>query len=221
MDRRFLAILAGLVIIFGGIFAVSQHKTGSSDGTSSGGQPTKHIEGQGKAGVTLVEYGDYECPVCSEYYLPLKQAESQLSSQIYFQFSNLPLTSIHPNAYGAARAAEAAGLQNQYWQMHDLLYANQSAWASSSKAQTIFDGYARQLGLNVTKFDQDYASSQVNDSISADMTAFGKTGQAQATPTFFLDGKFIDNSQFIDPATGPSATKIVQVLQAEITAKIH
>ena len=218
MDKRFLGILAGIIVIFAGIFVVSQHSTNKS--TTTNAQPTNHVEGSSSSGVTLVEYGDYECPICGDYYLPLKQAFGQFGNQIQFQFRNLPLTQIHQNAFAGARAAEAAGLQNQYWQMHDQLYGNQTAWANSSNPQPYFDSYAKTLGLNVSQFDSDYASSKVNDSINADLAAFGKTGKPEATPTFFLDGKYIDNSQLSDTSTGaPSVDKLASVLSAEIAAK--
>src|SRR6266404_8086437 len=204
MDKRFLGILAAVIIIFAGIFAISQssNNKSSNNGTSSGAQATNHVEGQGSKGVTLVEYGDYECPVCEAYYQPLKQAVSQYLPQIYFQFRNLPLTSIHPNAFAGARAAEAAGLQGKYWQMHDKLYDNQNEWVSSSNPQTFFDNYAQQVGLKVSQFNSDYASGKVNNSINADLAAFAKTGQQQATPTFFLDGNYVPNTQMVDPQTG-------------------
>jgi protein-disulfide isomerase len=221
MDRRFLTILGAVIIIFIGIFAISQHSSNKSNtGGNSNSQTTKHVEGQGASGVTLVEYGDYECPICEEYYLPLKQAVADNLSQIHFQFKNLPLTSIHPNAFSAARAAEAAGLQGKYWQMHDKLYENQNAWVSVSNPQSTFDQYAKDIGLNAAQFNTDYASGKVNDAINADLSAFSKTGQPQATPTFFLDGGFLDNTKLIDSATGqPTAAKITSVLKAEIAKK--
>lgn len=223
MDRRFMGILVGLVVIFIAIFAFTKNSGNNNSGSSTKNnqaQVTNHVLGQGQKGVTLVEYGDYECPVCEVYYLPLKQAVVQLSSDIRFQFSNLPLTSIHPNAFAAARAAEAAGLQNKYWEMHDKLYDNQNNWASSQAPQSIFEDYARQIGLDINKFKQDYASSQVNDAINADLNAFSKTKQTMATPTFFLDGKYVPNSELIDASTGtPSSDKIVKLLQAEIAKK--
>lgn len=218
MDKRFLGILGALVIIFIGIFAVSQKSNNPSGGTNTGAQASKHIEGQGQKGVTLVEYGDYECPICEQYYLPLKQVVSQYSSDIYFQFRNLPLTAIHQNAFAGARAAEAAGLQNKYWQMHDKLYDNQTEWASSSNPQTFFNTYAQAIGLNLNQFKQDYASSKVNDTINADLAAFDKTGKEKATPTFFLDGQYIANTDLIDQS-GPSAAKIGAAIQAEIAKK--
>jgi protein-disulfide isomerase len=221
MDRRFLGILVAIVIIFIGIFALTQHSSNKTPGsTKTSAQTTHHVQGQSQKGVTLVEWGDYECSVCEIYYQPVKQAVAQYSSEITFQFSNLPLTSIHPNAFASARAAEAAGLQNKYWQMHDKLYENQNEWVSASNPQTTFDTYAQQIGLNVSKFDSDYASSQVNDAINADLAAFGKTGKEQATPTFFLDGQYLPNSELIDSQSGqPTAAKIAQVIKAEIDKK--
>src|ERR1700759_4161004 len=144
MDKRFLGILGAVIIIFIGIFAISQHSSNKTNtGGGSSAQTTNHVEGQGSSGVKLVEYGDYECPVCEEYYQPVKQAVADNSSQIYFQFRNLPLTSLPPNAFAAARAAEAAGMQNKYWQMHDKLYDNQNDWVSQPNPQSIFDQYAK------------------------------------------------------------------------------
>jgi len=186
MTKTFWAIIAIIIVIFGGILAFHNNKTGSS----GSGTPTNHVEGGGSTGVTLVEYGDYECPYCSQYYTTVKQVFSQYSSQIYFQFRNLPLSQVHPNAFAGARAAEAAGLQGKFWEMHDLLYENQSSWSTASgDVSPILASYAQQLGLNVTQFKSDYASLKVDNLINADLAAFNKTGEVEATPTFFLDGK--------------------------------
>jgi protein-disulfide isomerase len=221
MDKRFLAILAGLVIIFGGIFVVSQNSNSSgSSGGSSSGTPTNHVEGKGTKKVTLVEYGDYQCPICGAYYQPLKDVYAKYSNDIYFQFRNLPLISIHQNAFAGARAAEAAGMQNKYWEMHDMLYENQNSWSTSNNPLSIFQSYAKSLGLNVEQFKADYSSGKVNDAINADLTAFKKTGKQQATPTFFLDGQYLDNSSLSDPKTGaPTLDKFSQVLDAAIAKK--
>jgi protein-disulfide isomerase len=136
-----------------------------------------------------------------------------------FQVRNLPLTSLHPNAFSAARAAEAAGLQNKYWEMHDALYENQTAWSASSNPLSFFDAYATQLGLNKASFDKDYASEQVNNAINADTAAFGKTGDEMATPTFYLDGKKLDNTTLIDTSGRPSAASFEKVINAEIAKK--
>jgi protein-disulfide isomerase len=224
MDRRFLTILAVLVIAFIGIFAVSKNSNNDNSGTkNSSAQPTNHVEGLGQKSVTLVEYGDYQCSVCYAYYPTVKQVTQQFSDQIHFQFRNLPLTSLHPNAFAGARAAEAAGLQGKYWEMHDVLYENQdpsgqTGWvASRTPLDSYFAGYAKGLNLDVNQFKTDYASTKVNDAINADLSAFEKTHQQMATPTFFIDGQYIPYSDLVDPSTGrPSVDKFASVINAEI-----
>jgi protein-disulfide isomerase len=209
MDKRFWGILIAVVVVLGGIYwATAGNKAGAP---SSSNQPTSHIEGQGQAKVTLLEYGDYECPYCGEYYPVVKQVAADYSAQIFFQFRNLPLTQIHQNAFAGARAAEAAGLQNKFWQMHDTLYENQSSWVNASDPLTYFNNFAQQLGLNVTQFQKDFASNTVNNLINADVTVFGKTGAQEATPTFFLDGTQIQ------PAASLSAFE--SLINAEIKKK--
>ena len=202
MTTRFWIIIVIILVVFGGVLVFHKNNTAKTAGT-----PTNNVEGEGKTGVKLVEYGDFECPYCGEYYPIVKQVAAQYNTQIFFQFRNLPLTQIHPNAFAGARAAQAAALQGKFWQMHDLLYDNQNQWVSSSNPETLFVGYAQSLNLNVSQFQSDYASTSVNDTIQADIAAFAKTGQPEATPTFFLDGKHITPdptvasfSQFIDAA---------------------
>jgi protein-disulfide isomerase len=216
MTKSFWAILAIVAVILGGIFVLSSKNDPSQGSTTAA---TKHVEGKGSTGITFQEYGDYQCPVCGSFYPAVKEVQTKYNDQLFFQFSNLPLTSLHPNAFAAARAAEAAGLQNKYFEMYDLLYQNQQVWSSSSSAETIFTGYANQLGLNTTKFKQDFASSKVNTAINADIAAFKKTGADQATPTFFLDGKKINNTDLFDSNNQPSVEKFSKLIDAAIAAK--
>jgi protein-disulfide isomerase len=190
MSKQFWGVLAIIAIIFVGIFVVSGNKNNNSSTSSSNTKPTEHIEGLGKDNVTLVEYGDYECPYCEEYSTIVAQIQQQYNNQIYYQFRNFPLTSIHPNAFAGARAAEAAGLMGKFWQMHNLLYAysNWDVWSTSSNPTTYFYQYAQELGLNLAKFKTEFASSQVNNIINADINAGNKL-DIQGTPTFYLDGK--------------------------------
>ena len=214
MSKQFLAIIAVIIIVLVGIFALTGNKSSNSGGKSSSGKPTSHIEGNDKSGVTLVEYGDFECPFCEEAYPVVKQTVSQFNDQISFQFRNFPLVSIHQNAFAGARAAEAAGLQGKYFQMHDLLYDNQNQWAQSSNPTTYFNQYAKQLGLNVTQFKKDYGSTAVNDAINADMAAGNKLG-VNATPTFYLNGKQIN----LNPEDQSSVKAFAQQIQAAIDQK--
>ena len=191
MSKAFWGFLAAIVVVFGLVFYFT-HNNNSGSSTLSSVQPTNHIEGQGKSGVKLVEYGDYECPYCEEYYPVVKQVVSDEFSQITFQFRNFPLTTIHPNAFAGARAAEAAGLMGKFWQMHDMLYSstNWQQWSTASDPNPYFDQYAKQLGLNLATFKSDFSSSKVNNMIEADVNQGNKLN-IQGTPTFFLDGKQI------------------------------
>ncbi len=225
MDKRFWGILVGIVIIFGVIFwFTGKHKAGAP----SGALASSHIEGSGSSGVTLIEYGDYECPFCGEYYPVVKQVQAEYSSQIFFQFRNLPLVSLHPNAFAGARAAEAAALQGKFWEMHDALYQAQdpngkTGWvASSDPLDQYFANFASQLGLNVAKFKTDFAGDQVNNTINADLAAFAKTKAQEATPTFFLDGKQISPGVFNNDGSinAPATINNFQnSINAEITKK--
>lgn len=209
MDKRFWAILGVIAVIIIGVFWITNDKKAGTPNSTA--QASQHTLGHGAKGVTLLEYGDYECPYCAQYYSVVKQVVDQYQNDITFQFRNLPLTQIHPNAFASARAAEAAGLQNKFWEMHDYLYAHQQDWVNASNPSTIFGNYAIKLGLNADKFKQDYASEQVNGVINADVAAFNKTGAQEATPAFFLDGKQVNPTISMD--------SFKQLLDAEIAKK--
>jgi len=189
MDKRFWGIILVIILIFSGVIFFTNKKDDTTNAN-----PTNHVTGGNSKNVTLIEYGDYQCPACGSYYPVVKQVVAKYKNDIKFQFRNLPLSQIHPNAFAGARAAEAAALQNKFWEMHDKLYDEQNVWSSASKPNDYFNGYAEELGLNVAQFKTDFASSKVNASINADIAAFNKTGAAAATPTFFLDGKRIDTN---------------------------
>lgn len=218
MSKQFLAVLAVIILVFVGIIALGGKSNPNNSGSSTA-TLTNHVEGQNKDNITLVEYGDYQCPYCGQYYPIVKQVESEFNQQISFQFRNFPLTSLHPNAFAGARAAEAAALQGKFWQMHDLLYEqndlnqqNQSvpSWITSTSPTAFFDADAQQLGLNVTQFKSDYASDKVNNLINADLAEGNKLG-VNATPTFYLDGKQI--------SPGESVAAFEQLINAEIAKK--
>jgi len=138
-----------------GIFNFTKNQTPNKSGSSSSVQPSENKQGSGSKGVTLVEYGDFQCPFCKNYYPLVKQVQQAYGDAITFQFRNYPLNQIHPHAYEAARAAQAAAKQGKFFEMHDLLYENQDNWANASNVSTIFEGYAQQLGLNTDQFKSD------------------------------------------------------------------
>ena len=190
MSKRFLGILVIIVLALGVVYWSTNRKSdkgSASSSSSSSSQLSSHILGKGTTGVTLVEYGDYQCPYCGQYYPLIKSVTDKYQDQIAFQFRNFPLSQVHQNAFAGARAAEAAGLQNKYWEMHDLLYEQQNSWQGSTNVEPVFEQYATELGLNLTKFKTDYASSAVNNVINADESEGTKLG-VQGTPTFFLQG---------------------------------
>lgn len=208
MDKRFWGIILVIILIFGGIIFFNNKK---EDNATKNVQATQHVTGNNKKNVTLIEYGDYQCPACGQYYPVVKQVVEKYKDDIKFQFRNLPLSQIHPNAFASARAAEAASLQGKFWEMHDKLYDNQNVWSSGSNPADYFNQYAEDLGLNVAQFKTDFASSKVNATINADIEAFNKTGASMATPTFFLDGKRIDTTNTVESFS--------KQIDAEIAAK--
>lgn len=196
MDKRFWGIIIAIIVVFSGIVLLSHR---NSNGTNSSNvQPSNHLTGKLDSKVKLIEYGDYQCPPCALYEPIVEQVIAKYSDKITFQFRNLPISQIHQNAFAAARAAEAASDQNKFWEMHNLIYKNQDNWKDSNNAGSIFEGYATELGLNLTQFKTDFASSATNDRVNADLNEFDKTGFEKATPTFILNGKKITPDPTLD-----------------------
>lgn len=197
MSKQFWGIIVVIVLLFVGVFALSGSKSDdSSNSKSSTKQLTNHTKGASTTGVKLVEYGDFQCPYCEQYSTTVDSVVQEYGDKITFQFRNFPLTSLHQNAFAAARAAEAASLQDKsgsqdkYWAMHDTLYqaSNWQDWTNSKNPNTFFETYASQIGLDTTQYKKDFASTKVNDIINADMGEGNKLG-ITGTPTFFVDGK--------------------------------
>ena len=127
-----------------------------------------HIKGNPDATVTLTEYGDFQCPACGQFYPIVKSTLDQYGSQIRFEFKNFPLTTIHPYALSAAKAAEAAGVQGKFFEMHDKLFENQKAWSASASPAAFYVQYAQELGLDVNLFKQHMRASLIEDEIKKD-----------------------------------------------------
>lgn len=200
MSKGFWLIIAAIVLVFGGILFFKGDEAGApTDGSAA----SNHTMGDNAKGVVLLEYGDYQCIFCGQYYPLVKQVVEKYKADIAFQFRNLPLSQNHKNAFAASRAAEAASLQGKFWEMYDALFQNQSAWSDSSNPLGIFEQYASQLGLNVEQFKTDFGSEQVNDTINADVAEFKKTGAPMSTPTFFLNG------EKIEPKSGEDFSKLI------------
>lgn len=202
MSKTFWAIIAAIIIVFAGIIIFNRDEANEP---SSDAQPSNHTKGEGTTGVTFVEYADFECPYCAQFYSIVNQVVEEYQDRITFQFRHLPLPT-HQHSRAAARAAEAAGKQGKFWEMHDLIFQNHAEWSGSNDATRNFEQYAEQLGLDIEKYKQDFASAEVNATINADIAAFEATGEQKSTPAFFLDGERIqatsaeEFSQLIDEA---------------------
>lgn len=188
MSKRFLIILAVIALAFVGFLWFSNSKETKAP---SDGQATNHVTGGENAKVTLVEYGDFECPACGSYYPIVEQVKEKYGDKLKFQFRHFPLVQIHKNAMVGHRAAEAAGRQGKFWQMYNILYKQQQTWTAGTNAARIMEDYALQIGLNIDQFKKDFASESVNDAINADTKA-GQALGANSTPTFILNGKKLD-----------------------------
>ena len=149
---------------------------------------TDHSRGSTTAPVTLVEYGDFQCPACGEYYpMVEKLVKEEGPTKLRMIFRHFPLSQ-HPNAVPAAKAAEAADLQGKFWEMYSMLYERQKTWEGSTDSKTVFIGYAKEMGLDTTKFASDFELKSVNDRITLDYKGGSKAG-ISGTPTFFVNGK--------------------------------
>jgi protein-disulfide isomerase len=151
-----------------------------------------HAQGPADAAVTLVEYGDYECPFCGAAYPIIKELQGRTGEMLRFVFRNFPITTSHPHAERAAEAAEAAAAQGRFWEMHDLLYENQARLGDEH-----LRAYAEQLGLDVEPFDRELAEHVHVERIREDFMSGVRSG-VNGTPTFYVNGVRHDDSYDVD-----------------------
>jgi protein-disulfide isomerase len=147
-----------------------------------------HIQGPADAAVTLVEYGDYECPYCGAAYPIIQEVQARMGTRLRFVFRNFPITTSHPHAEQAAEAAEAAATQGKFWQMHDLLYENQRRLRDQD-----LRAYAETLRLDVERFDKELAEHVHAERIHEDFLSGVRSG-VNGTPTFYINGARHDGS---------------------------
>ena len=154
-----------------------------------------HVFGKAGSKVTLIEYGDYQCPPCANIHPVVKLISEKYKDQLQFVFRNYPITSSHPNAKAAAATAESAGLQGKFWEMHNKIYETQSDWSdlSINERGSFFENLASGLGLDIEKFKNDIAEPKINEKINFDSTLAKKAG-VEGTPSFYLNGTSLDSS---------------------------
>jgi protein-disulfide isomerase len=217
MNKKFwIALLIIIVGVFG--LAITQSNKDSAIKRKvenpKAVQADDHIRGKSDSKVYLITYGDYECPACNAWEPEIQKIKDEYKDRVAFIFRNLPLTDKHINAFAAARAAEAANLQGKFWEMHDLLYVKWEEWNGDNKsAQTKFETYAQELGLDMAKFKTDYQSEVVADRINSDLVTASAVG-ADGTPTFLINGEKVK----VD-AVSSGKTEIRRLLDQKLSAQ--
>jgi protein-disulfide isomerase len=152
-------------------------------------QQRDHIQGEGSAQATLVEYGDYECPYCGQAYPIVKEVQKRLKNKLRFVFRNFPITQIHLHAQQAAEAAESAAAQNKFWEMHDYLFEHQRALDDVHLQQ-----YAKNIQIdNISKFKYELEQHVYAAHVREDFLSGVRSG-VNGTPTFFINGIRYDDS---------------------------
>jgi protein-disulfide isomerase len=151
-----------------------------------------HIQGPADAPVTLVEYGDYQCPYCGAAHPIVKEVQARIGDRLRFVFRNFPISTSHPHAEQAAEAAEAAAAQDRFWPMHDLIFENQKRLRDRD-----LRGYAAQVGLDLDRFDRELAEHTHAARVHEDFMSGVRSG-VNGTPTFFINGARHDDSYDVE-----------------------
>lgn len=161
--------------------------------------PSDNAKGPANAPITLVEYGDYQCPACSAFHPVVESIFEEAAGNLRFVFRHFPLKNIHPNADMAAHAVEAAALQGKYWEMHDIVFERQAEWSSlpRNSARNKMLEYAREIGLDADRLDEDMDSDVVNDKVDADIDG-GEYAGVNSTPSFFVNGKLVSGANSLE-----------------------
>lgn len=149
-----------------------------------------HIRGNPDAPVTLEEFGDFQCPPCGQFAAFTEELLKEYNSRLRVVFRNFPL-SAHEHAREAALAAEAAGFQGKFWEMHDTLYREQSNWSKAPNTRELFESYAGTLGLDMDQFKKDMDSEKARERVDSDH-ALGDSLGIKVTPTMFINNRPVE-----------------------------
>jgi len=195
IKRHFWKIVALVaVILIVGSFVYSQQAAKQAD---EGVVMEARIKGNPDAEVELIEYSDFQCPACAQFYPYVNDLMAEYGDSIRLEYRHFPLINIHPQAVPAARAAEAAAQQGKFWEMHDKLFENQTVWSRAANPSAHFSQYAEEIGLDVSLFRRHLGSTVINSAITDsfnDARERGFTG----TPTFLLNGEVMEVTTFED-----------------------
>jgi len=185
----------------------------NSTTSAMGGTEMVHVRGRADAPVTLVEFGDFQCPPCANLSEPINQLERDYRSRLRIIFRHFPLPN-HQHAREAALASEAASRQDRFWEMHDLLYREQAVWSKAPDVRVLFSAYAGMLGLNIDRFKKDMESEQAKARVKSDEQQALALGLA-TTPTIFINDHQVPHAHLnpsglriaISAATNKKASK--------------
>lgn len=185
--------MVGILFLAGIGFGISKlaAPVESTSLLASGISLTDNSKGNSESSVVLVEYSDFQCPACGAYYPLLKALVEEFGSEMQFVYRHFPLPQ-HQHAELAGRAAEAAGQQGKFWEMHDLIFENQQSWTNLRNSEETFTQYAVQLGLDMEKFKTDLDSKELKEKVRGDYSS-GLSSGVNSTPTFFLNGVKLQN----------------------------
>jgi protein-disulfide isomerase len=204
----FIIILVVLSVVIGSVVYLTQPKAGSNENTNPSpagsvapkpsptlaavktgvpGADPPHTLGPANAPVRIEEFGDFECPPCGLFHPILKQMHEEFGDKLHITFREFPLAN-HQHALPAASAAEAAGMQGKFWEMHALIFEGQNRWKTEFDVRPVFEGYAKQIGIDVERFKRDVDSDRVEQRIFLDGKRARSMG-VNSTPTVFLNGR--------------------------------
>lgn len=178
-------ILVTIGILVGAVFILTKSAKEEAQPVEGVEGQARHVKGEGE--ITLVEFSDLQCPACKSVQAPLKTIMQKYEGKVRLVYRHFPLTTIHDNALASSFAAEAAGMQDKFWEMHDLLFEKQQEWANLDDPTGKFVEYAGMLELEISKFEEDMKSSEVREAVNLDNLDATRL-QLSGTPSFFING---------------------------------
>jgi protein-disulfide isomerase len=201
-----LMVVGAIVAVAVGAFWLMYRGGGSEEDTTDTPQVTSpdevttedHVKGAENAIVTIVEYGDFQCPACGSYQPIVKQLADEFSEDLRVVFRHFPLNSIHRHAQIASQAAEAAADQGYFWEMHDILFERQEDWSNVRDPRSLFVEYADELTMNTEQFEAYMNSDAARDTVKANYDG-GFAAGIDSTPTFYINGDKVSNPQGLEP----------------------
>jgi protein-disulfide isomerase len=215
-ETKILIGVAAMVVVGGiALFAINPkvQEAGKSVDPKSLIRESSHMTGKADAKVSLVEFGDHQCPACAAVEPTLEKVKEKYKDNPNFNlvWRHFPLTSIHRNAVASSEASEAAGAQGKFWEMHKMLYERQQQWETQADPTTMFINYAKELGMgDIAKFESDLKNHIYRELVLTDLSDGEKLG-ISSTPTFFLNGEKLTFSNL--PTEAELTQKIDELLK--------